>query len=125
MSTMPKKKPDEKPQESAGSRLMREFAARYDMNPAESVMATHAAELADLGERLAARIREQELEAQGAAGQPVASPLHRDFYDCASKFAAVIDALRLPDRPAAKLSTTARAQRAAQARWARGPRKAG
>jgi hypothetical protein len=108
-----------KTKESPGTRLKREFLATYTANPGELLMLDHAAELADLAERLAAEIREQPVVGQGAAGQTVAHPLHADYLAVTSKFAALIDALQLPDRPAGKLSTVARAQRAAQARWAR------
>jgi hypothetical protein len=108
-----------KKKETAGDRLKAACAERYEMNPGELVMLEQAAELADLGERLAAEIRAQSVESRGAAGQPVANPLHRDLYICSRQFAALVDALQLPDRPAGKLSNTARAQRAARARWAK------
>jgi hypothetical protein len=107
-----------KSKESAGSRFRRKFDERYTANPAEDVLREHAAELADLGERLAAEIKKQPLTGHGAAGQEIANPLHRDFIEVTARFSAIVDALALPDRPVGKLSTTARAQRAAQRRWA-------
>jgi hypothetical protein len=108
-----------KKNETAGDRLKAACAERYEMNPGELALLEHGRVLADLGERLAAKIGEEGLESHGAAGQVVANPLHRDYYDCTTKLAAIIDALQLPDRPAGKLSTSARAQRAARARWAK------
>lgn len=104
--------------ETAGQRLLRECDAIYEFSPADAAILEQAAALADLFERIAVEIAAQPLTGTGAAGQTVSHPLHGDLARTSAKFVRLVDALRFPDRPSSKMTTSERASHAARARWA-------
>lgn len=106
--------------ETAGARFLRECHEWYEFSPADTAILNQAADLADLAERLAAEIAEQPLTGTGAAGQTTANPLHADLARTTARFAALVDALRFPDRPGSKMTASERASHAARARWSKG-----
>ena len=111
-----------KASQTPGKSLKAAILSTYDLNPAELVLLDQAAEVTDTLTRLNTDVAAAEtLTGKGSRGQTVASPLLAAQRQHAETLANLLDALRLPapGEEEGESSTTQRARRAAQIRWAR------
>lgn len=106
----------------AALRLWQGVLADFELNPVELVLLEQACRVADAIVRLDAAAAEADAMVSGSKGQPVANPLAREAREERALLARLLDQLGIPDASGSQwdhLSASARARKAAAARWRR------
>jgi hypothetical protein len=94
--------------------------ADYSLREDEAMVLAEACQEVDLIDKLAAKFKGAQMVLKGAYGQPVANPLIAELRQHRTTLASLLRQLKLPDAPGTRrepLDTTARARKAANARW--------
>ena len=105
----------------SGRALYRGLVAAYDLNPAEVVLATEAARVADRLTALAAELETADLVVTGSTGQPRANPLIGASALLGHELCELVRAMGLPveGEDVGRVRSPS-ARDAANARWSRG-----
>jgi hypothetical protein len=111
-----------RPKPTAGEAFRAEVTARWELTAPELLILDGTCAAVDRIDALEALVDRDGLMVPGSAGQLVMHPAVGEVRKHRALVARLVNQLRLPDeegRPVASM-THGRAQRAAQARWARG-----
>jgi hypothetical protein len=120
--TEPKpKKPSRSRAETPGAALKRSILDQYELSAAEAATRDQAAELLDQLQRINEELARQPVTTSGSRGQIVGNPLLDEQRRHSDTLARLLDTLHIPmdGEEEGESSTTRRARKAAQARWAR------
>jgi hypothetical protein len=110
---------------SRGRRLWRQIVADFDLSDAERAVLVEACRTADLVDRLASRLGDEDLTVEGSRGQVVINPLVAELRQQRELLGRLLARLALPDDADAEDAAVRLGRRGAHARWYGRPKAVG